>query len=107
MSGFDDREKAFEDKFAHDAELQFKAAARRNRLVAEWAAGELGITGDNVKDYIISVVKADLEEAGEEDVVRKISGDFSAGNVDISDHRIRKMIEEHSHTAKEQIMNEV
>ena len=76
MTTFNDREKAFENKFAHDSEMQFKAAARRNKLLGLWAAGLLGKTGDDASAYAIEVVKSDFEEAGEEDVYRKVSGDL-------------------------------
>ncbi|MCX8226286.1 MAG: DUF1476 domain-containing protein [Sulfitobacter sp.] len=76
MTTFNDREKAFENKFAHDSEMQFKAEARRNKLLGLWAAGLLGKTGDDASAYAIEVVKSDFEEAGEEDVYRKVSGDL-------------------------------
>ncbi len=76
MTTFNDREKAFENKFAHDSEMQFKAEARRNKLLGLWAASLLGKTGDDASAYAIEVVKSDFEEAGEEDVYRKVSGDL-------------------------------
>ena len=76
MSTFDDREHAFEAKFAHDAEMQFKAEARRNKLLGLWAAGLMGKTGDAAEAYAREVIKADFEEAGDEDVFRKVSGDL-------------------------------
>jgi len=94
MSTFDDREKAFETKFAHDEELKFKAEARRNKIIAEWAAGHMGMAGAEVEDYVKAVRRADFEEAGSEDVVRKISADFAGKGVRISDDEIRlKLIE--------------
>ena len=78
MSTFDDRETAFEAKFAHDAEMQFKAMARRNKLLGLWAADLLGKTGEDAQDYARDVVKSDFEEAGDEDVFRKVSGDLGA-----------------------------
>ncbi len=78
MKSFDERENAFEAKFAHDAEMQFKAEARANRLLGEWAAGLLGLSGPEVERYAMSVVKADFEEPGSEDVVRKVAGDLGA-----------------------------
>lgn len=89
MTTFDDREKAFEKKFAHDQELKFKAEARRNKMLGEWAAGLLGITGEGVEDYIKAVRKADLAEKGDEDVFRKIRSDFDAKGVSVSDAEIR------------------
>jgi len=76
MSSMKDRENAFENKFAHDAEMQFKAEARRNKLLGLWAADLLGKTGDAAADYAKEVVKSDFEEAGDEDVYRKVSGDL-------------------------------
>ncbi len=76
MSSMKDRENAFENKFAHDAEMQFKAEARRNKLLGLWAAGLLGKTGDDADAYAKEVIKADFEEAGDEDVYRKVAGDL-------------------------------
>ena len=76
MSSLDDRKNAFENKFAHDAELQFKVDSRRNKLIAIWAADLLGKNSDETKKYILEVIKSDFEEAGDEDVFRKISGDL-------------------------------
>ena len=76
MSTFDDREHAFEAKYAHDAEMQFRAEARRNKLLGLWAAELLGKTGDEAEAYAKEVVKADFEEAGDEDVYRKVAGDL-------------------------------
>lgn len=81
MSTFDDRERAFETKFAHDMEMQFKAVARRNKLLGLWAAGLLGKTGQAAEDYAMAVIRADFEEAGHEDVFRKIAHDLG-GRVD-------------------------
>ena len=75
-SSFDDRKNSFESRFAHDAELQFKVEARRNRLLGEWAGGILGYEGDRLKEYAKEVVRSDFEEAGDEDVFRKVSGDL-------------------------------
>ena len=103
MSSFDDREKGFEKKFAHDQELRFKAEARRNKLLGLWAADLMGITGEEAAEYAKSVIKADFEEPGDEDVFRKIRGDFDAKNIDQSDHQIRRTMDELMHTAIEQI----
>jgi hypothetical protein len=89
MTTFDDREQAFERMFALDQDLKFRAEARRNRLLAEWAAAKLGIMGDQLQDYVRSVVKADLEEKGDEDVFRKIHNDFAAAGVKVSDTELR------------------
>lgn len=94
MSGFDKREEGYERKFAHDAELEFKATARRNKLLGLWAAEKMGLSGDEADAYAKSVIKADFEEPGDEDVFRKVRGDFDARNVDQSDHQIRRTMEE-------------
>jgi len=103
MSAFDDREKGFEKKFAHDQELKFKAEARRNKLLGLWAADLMGITGDEAAEYAKSVIKADFEEPGDEDVFRKIRADFDAKNIEQSDHQIRRTMDELMHTAIDQI----
>ena len=103
MSTFEDRENAFENKYAHDQEKQFKAEMRRNKLVGLWAAELLGKTGDDADAYAIEVVKSDFEEAGIEDVVRKVAADL--GNLADAD-TIRAKMEELLPVAKGQIMNE-
>ncbi|MCL3882586.1 DUF1476 domain-containing protein [Marivita sp. GX14005] len=103
MSTFDDRESAFENKYAHDAEMQFKAEARRNKLLGLWAAELLGKTGEAANDYAKEVVKADFEEAGHEDVVRKVSGDLGDK---ASDDEIRAKMAELMKQAKAQILDE-
>jgi hypothetical protein len=90
MASFEDREKGFERKFAHDEELKFKTTARRNRLLGLWAAEQMGIAGDAAQAYAREVIKADLVEPGEEDVFRKIRADFDAKGVGESDHQIRR-----------------
>ncbi|WP_019959591.1 DUF1476 domain-containing protein [Woodsholea maritima] len=92
MSGLDDRESAFENKFAHDQDLEFKAVARRNKLLGLWAAELMGLSGDEANAYAAEVVKSDFEEVGEEDVFRKVSGDLAAKNVDQSEHQIRRQM---------------
>lgn len=94
MSTFDDREKAFEKKFAHDAEMQFKAAARRDKRLGLWAADKMGLTAEAAEEYAKSVVIADLEEAGDEDVYRKVSGDFAAKGVQVSEADLRSKMAE-------------
>ncbi len=106
MSTFDKREEGFESKFAHDEELRFKATARRNKLLGLWAAGQLGLDGEAAEDYAKEVVRSDFEEPGDEDVFRKIRGDFDAKNVDQSDHQIRRTMDELMHTAVDQIQNQ-
>lgn len=103
MTTFDDRENAFENKYAHDAEMQFKAEARRNKLLGLWAATLLGKTGDDALEYAKEVVKSDFEEAGEEDVYRKVSGDLG----DKADEEtIRKQMAALMVEAKAQLMSE-
>jgi hypothetical protein len=94
MTTFDQRKDGFEKKFAHDEELQFKATARRNKLLGAWAAEKLGLTGDAATQYAKDVVAADFEEAGDDDVVRKVMGDFKAKNVDQSEHQVRRTMDE-------------
>jgi hypothetical protein len=94
MTTFDKREEGFEKKFAHDEELRFKANARRNKLLGLWAAQKLGMTGAEAEAYAKEVVVADLEEAGEEDVFRKVRRDFDAKGVQESDHQIRRTMTE-------------
>lgn len=94
MTTFDKRQEGFEAKFAHDEELKFKATARRNKLLGLWAAEKLGLTGDKAQAYAMSVVKAEFEEPGEEDVFRKVRADFDAAGVDQSDHQIRRTMDE-------------
>lgn len=103
MSSFDKRGDSFEDKYAHDEGMQFKAAARRNKLLGLWAAELLGKSGDDADAYAKTVVIADLEEAGDEDVFRKIRKDLDAANVEQSDHQIRRTMDELMATARQQI----
>ena len=106
MTTFDDRERAFENKYAHDAEMQFKAQARRNRLLGLWVAGQFGLSGDAANEYAKSVVIADLQEAGDDDVVRKVLADFEARGLDFSEHQIRTKIKELTVEAKTQVLSE-
>ena len=106
MTSFDDREKGFERKFALDEELMFKSTARRNKLLGLWAAGKMGLSGDEADSYAREVVKADLEEPGEEDVFRKIRGDFDAKSIDQSDHQIRRAMSELMAEAVSQVETE-
>ena len=103
MTTFDERESAFENKFAHDAEMQFKAEARRNTLLGLWAAGLMGKSGDEAADYARSVIMADFQEAGDEDVYRKIAGDLGtlATEAAIRSQMVGLMAE-----AKSQLMSE-
>jgi len=104
MTTFDDRENAFEAKFAHDAEMQFKAEARRNKLLGLWAADLMGKSGDDAEDYAKEVVRADFEEAGDEDVYRKVAGDLG-DNAD--EATIRAKMTELMATAKSQLIAEI
>jgi len=103
MSGFDKREEGFESKFAHDADLRFKAEARRNKLVGAWAAELMGLTGDAADAYGKELVKEDLKEAGDDDVFRKLRADFDAKGVEQSDHQIRRTMDEMLAKAVEEI----
>ncbi len=103
MSTFDDRETAFENKYAHDAEMQFKAEARRNKLLGLWAAELLGKSGDDAEAYANDVVKSDFEEAGDEDVFRKVSGDLGGK---ATDEDIRAKMTELMAVAKSQLLEE-
>jgi len=104
MAQFDDRGDAFENKYAHDAEMQFKAEARRNKLLGLWAADLMGKTGDDAAAYAREVVKADFEEAGDEDVYRKVAGDLGDKAEEAT---IRAKMVELMAEAKSQIMTEV
>lgn len=103
MTSFDKRKEGFENKFAHDEELRFKATARRDKLLGRWAAEKLGLTGDDATAYAKDVVIADLEEAGEEDVFRKLRKDFDAKGVAVTDQQIRQMMIEFLSQAVAQI----
>lgn len=94
MTTFDEREKSFEKKFAHDQDLKFKAEARRNKMIAEWAAARMGISGTAVDDYVKAVRKADLAEKGDDDVVRKISKDLAEKGVSVAEAEIRNQMGE-------------
>jgi hypothetical protein len=104
MTTFDDRENAFENKFAHDSELQFRVEARRNKLVGLWAAELLGKSGDEAAAYAKEVVASDFEEAGHEDVVRKLTTDLGAKATDAD---IRAKMAEYLIAAKTQIQNDM
>lgn len=106
MSGFDDRRKGQEGKFAHDAELRFKAEARRNKLLGLWAAEHMGLSEEHAKEYASEVVAADFEEAGDEDVFRKISADLKAKGASVSDEMIRKKMVELVQVARDQVSTE-
>lgn len=107
MSSLSEREKAFENKFAHDDEIRFKVIARRNKLLGLWAAEQMGMTADKAEEYAREVVTADFDEPGDEDVFQKVYGDLKAKGLEISEHRVRRQMEELIEEAKTQIMNEV
>jgi hypothetical protein len=94
MTTFDKRKDAFESRFARDEELKFKATARRNKLLGLWAAEKMGRSGEEADAYAREVIRADMEEAGEEDVFRKVRRDFDAAGVAQSDHQIRRTMDE-------------
>jgi len=106
MESFERRKDGFERKFAHDEELRFKAMARRNRMLGHWAAEKLGLSGPDADAYAREVVKADFEAPGDEDVFRKIRTDLDAKNIALSDHQIRRTMEELLVKAAEQIQAE-
>ena len=94
MTTFDKRKDAYESKFARDEELKFKATARRNKLLGLWAAEKLGKTGADAEAYAREVIRSDMEEAGDNDVFRKVRRDFDAAGVQQSDHQIRRSMDE-------------
>ncbi len=106
MTDFKDRQKGEESKFAMDGETAFKVAARRNRLLGEWAAGLMGLTEEETDGYKKAVVQADFEEAGDEDVIRKVLGDLTAADCDVSEDDIRAKLEECAVEARRQLMSD-
>ncbi len=106
MTTFDKRKNEAEARFKRDQELQFKATARRNKLFGLWASERMGLAGADAEAYAKEVVSADFEEPGDADVVRKIQGDVQPKNLDLSEHRLRKKMDELTAVAKEQIMSE-
>ena len=101
MSKFDEREKSFEKKFQMDEELQFKIAARSNKYLGEWASSMLGKNEEDKKNYIQEIIRSDLEEAGQEDVFRKIKKDFQAASISVEETEIRDQMEKALLRAKE------
>lgn len=106
MTDFKDRERGEETKYAFDQETDFKIAARRNRLLGEWAAGLMGLTAEETDAYKKAVVQADFEEAGDEDVVRKLLGDLTAAECDVSEADIRTKLDECSVEARRLFMSD-
>jgi hypothetical protein len=106
MATFDDRQKGFEQKYKHDKELEFKINARRNKLLGLWAAKEMGIPDGEADAYAKTVVLADFEKPGDDDVVQKIIGDFKQKGLEMSEHRVRKHMTELLAAAREQVISE-
>ncbi len=106
MTTFDKRKDAYENKFAHDEALRFKAEARRNKLLGLWAAELLGKSGEDADSYAREVVRSDFEEPGDEDVFRKIRADFDAAGIDQSDHQLRRTMDDLMEEAIRQVENE-
>ncbi|MBB4096783.1 DUF1476 domain-containing protein [Sphingomonas kyeonggiensis] len=106
MTTFDDRERAFEAKFARDEDMAFRVTARRNKLVGQWAAAQMKLTPEETDAYAKAVVQADFEEAGDEDVIRKLLGDLLAAGVETDDATVRRALEEQSVEARRQLMGE-
>lgn len=104
MTTFDDREQAFENKFAHDQDMAFRITARRNRLLGQWAANLMKLTSEETDAYAKSVVQADFEEAGDEDVIRKLLGDLTSAGVEIDDGSIRTALDAKTVEARRQLM---
>jgi hypothetical protein len=105
MTTFDDREKGYEAKFALDEEQEFKATARRNKLLGLWAAEKMGLNEESAAQYAAAVVRADFEQPGEEDVFRKVAQDFEGSGLVVSEGEIRRKMDELSSVAREQIRN--
>jgi hypothetical protein len=103
MSQFDERKNAQEANYVHNEELDFKVIARRNKLLGLWAAGLLGLDGDDAAEYAKSIVMADFEEAGDDDVYRKVKGDLDSKGLDMSEHQIRREMETLLETARAQL----
>ncbi|KTF69544.1 DUF1476 domain-containing protein [Sphingomonas sp. HT-1] len=104
MSTFDDRERAFEAKYVRDEDMAFRITARRNKLLGQWAAAKMGLTAEETDAYAKAVVQADFEEAGDEDVIRKLVGDMLAAGAEIDEATVRRAIEEQTVEARRQLM---
>jgi hypothetical protein len=107
MATFDDREKGFEQKYKHDKELEFKINARRNKMLGLWAAKELGVPAGEQEAYAKSVVMADFEKPGDDDVVQKVLADFKLKGVEMTEPRLRKLMTELREAARQQVMTEI
>ena len=106
MSQFDDRQRAFEGKFAHDEEMKFRITARRNRLLGEWAARQMGLSEAETESYAKDVVRSDFEEAGDHDVVRKVLGDLTNAGIETDEAAIREALEHKEVEARRQIIEQ-
>ena len=106
MTSFDDRERAFEAKYARDEEMQFRIIARRNRLLGEWAARLMGLNDAESESYAKDVIRADFEEAGDDDVVRKLLGDLTSAGVDADESKIREALGHKTVEARRQIIEQ-
>ena len=104
MTTFDDRERAFESKFAHDEEMKFRIVARRNRLLGEWAARQMGLSEAESESYAKDVVRSDFEEAGDHDVVRKVLGDLTAAGIDCDEASVQEALRNKEIEARRQII---
>lgn len=104
MTQFDDRERAFEAKYARDEEMQFRITARRNRLLGEWAARQMGLSDVETDSYAKDVVRSDFEEAGEHDVILKVLGDLTAAGVDCDEDKVREALRNKEIEARRQII---
>ncbi len=104
MSNFNDRERAFETKFAHDEELRFRVIARRNRLLGQWAARLMGLSDAEADAYAKDVIRSDFEEAGDDDVIRKVLGDLTAADVEVDEAKIREVLDHKTVEARRQMI---
>lgn len=107
MTQFDDREQAYEKEFARNEEFDFKVVVRRNKLLGLWAAEKMGLNGDEAEAYAKQVIASDFEEAGDEDVYRKVKADLDEKNTDVSEHQIRREMEDLLVTARQQMTTEL
>ena len=106
MTQFSDRERAFETKFAHDEDMKFRITARRNRLLGEWAARQMGLTDAESESYAKDVIRADFEEAGDNDVIRKVLGDLTAAGIEIDEEKIAEALRNKEIEARRQIIEQ-
>ena len=107
MKNLSDRQKAFEQKYANDEEIRFKVTAKRNKLVGEWAAGLLGLAGDEKDNYAISVIESDLKEPGDNDVIEKVKADFDKESIEITESEIKAKLDSFFAQAKEDFIRDL